>query len=260
MVNWLERGWQVFPAESAVSEWLSGAGPAAIAACSDRRARRRWLRHGGTWFVGVDTLPNGPDGAVPSGRPLGGRALDAARAVAGNLSLHRGQVSATFPGYPARDPDESDAAHRFRRERDAAHLDGLLPEGAERRRHLRERHAFILGIAVTRAEPGAAPLVVREGSHRIVRAAFAKAFRDHPAGTWGDIDMTEPYAEARREVFRRCPRREVHLEPGETVLVHRHAIHGVAPWAQDARAAREGRIIVYFRPEVAAPRDWLDLP
>jgi hypothetical protein len=43
------------------------------------------------------------------------------------------------------------------------------------------------------------------------------------------------------------------------VLVHRHAIHGVAPWAEGAKAAPEGRAIVYFRPEVARKKDWLDL-
>jgi hypothetical protein len=259
-VTWLDRGWQVFPPEPAVGHWLADAGPAATAASADPAAREEWLRHGGTWFVGVDALPNGPDGAVPGGAPLGGRALEAARAVAGVLPLHRGQVSATFPGYPRRDPEESEGAHRFRRDRDAAHLDGLLPEGPARRRHLRERHAFILGIAVSQADAGAAPLVVWDGSHRVIRAAFAEAFRGHSPETWGDIDMTEAYAEARREVFRRCRRRQVPLGRGETVLVHRHAIHGVAPWAEGAQAAPEGRIIVYFRPQVAAPRDWLDLP
>jgi hypothetical protein len=258
-VSWLDRGWQVFETEAAVKSWLDVAGPAAIAASRAGALRRRWLRHGGTWFVGVDALPNGPDGAVAGGPPLGGAALGDAARVAGPLPLHRGQVSVTYPGYPAPDPEESDAAHRFRRDRDAAHLDGLLPVGPEKRRHLRELHAFILGIAVTEADPDAAPLVVWEGSHHRIRAAFARAFDGVPAEEWGEIDMTGAYAEVRRAVFASCPRREVPLRPGQCVLVHRHAIHGVAPWREGARAAEDGRAIVYFRPEVARPEDWLNL-
>jgi hypothetical protein len=255
--------------------WLAAAGRCSSRAggrclAGDRRAggdrgsregalRRRWLRHGGTWFVGVDALPNGPDGAVAGGPPLGGAALGEAARVAGPLPLHRAQVSVTYPGYPAPDPEESDAAHRFRRDRDAAHLDGLLPVGPEKRRHLRELHAFILGIAVTEADPDAAPLVVWEGSHHRIRAAFARAFDGVPAEEWGEIDMTGAYAEVRRAVFASCPRREVPLRPGQCVLVHRHAIHGVAPWREGARAAEDGRAIVYFRPEVARPEDWLNL-
>jgi hypothetical protein len=258
-VSWLDRGWQVFETEAAVDAWLKAAGPAAIAASREGALRRRWLRHGGTWFVGVDALPNGPDGAVAGGPPLGGAALGEAARVAGPLPLHRGQVSVTYPGYPAPDPEESDAAHRFRRDRDAAHLDGLLPVGPEKRRHLRELHAFILGITVTEADPDAAPLVVWEGSHHRIRAAFARAFDGVPAEEWGEIDMTGAYAEVRRAVFASCPRREVPLRPGQCVLVHRHAIHGVAPWREGARAAEDGRAIVYFRPEVARPKDWLNL-
>jgi hypothetical protein len=260
VVSWLDRGWQVFPPEASVRDWLVHAGPAAIAASRDEALRAQWLRHGGTWFVGVDALANGPDGAVGSGPRLGGAALSAAQAVAGPRPLHRAQVSVTYPGYPGRDAGESDAAHRFRRDRDAAHLDGLLPVGPEKRRFLREQHAFILGIAVTEASADAAPLVVWEGSHRVIRRAFAEAFDGIPPGRWPGIDVTNAYHTARREVFEHCARREVPLRPGQAVLVHRHAIHGVAPWAEGASADAEGRVIVYFRPEGARAGDWLDLP
>jgi hypothetical protein len=258
-VNWLDRGWQAFAPEASVETWRASAGPVALRVSAREDQRATWLRHGGTWFVGVDALPNGPDGAVAGGPPLGGAALQAAQSVAGALPLHPGQVSVTYPGYPRQDPGESDAAHRFRRDRDAAHLDGLLLLGPEKRRYLREFHAFILGIALTDAAPDAAPLVVWEGSHHLVRAAFAKAFDSIPADRWPDIDMTDTYQSVRRQVFASCPRREVPLSPGQTVLVHRHAIHGVAPWAEGAKAAPEGRAIVYFRPEVARKKDWLDL-
>jgi hypothetical protein len=259
-VSWLDRGWQVFESEPAVRDWLEAAGPAAIRVSHEAGPRATWLRHRGTWFVGVDALPNGPDGAVAGGPPLGGQALAEALSVAGPLPLHRGQVSVTYPGYPAQDPGESDAAHRFRRDRDAAHLDGLLPVGSEKRRYLKEMHAFILGIAVTEADADAAPLVVWDGSHHLIRAAFAEAFDGVSPETWSGIDLTGIYTEVRRAVFASCQRREVPLRPGQSVLVHRHAIHGVAPWREGSKAVEEGRAIVYFRPEVALPDDWLNLP
>jgi len=258
-VSWLDRGWQVFAPEAEVEAWRAIAGPVALRVSADEGQRAAWLRHGKTWFVGVDALPNGPDGAVADAPPLDGAALAEARAVAGALPLHPGQVSVTYPGYPGQDPGESDAAHRFRRDRDAAHLDGLLPVGPEKRRYLREFHAFILGIALTEAAAEASPLVVWEGSHHLVRAAFAKAFDGIPAERWPEVDMTDTYQALRREVFATCTRREVPLAPGETVLVHRLAIHGVAPCAEGAMAAAEGRAIVYFRPEVTRKVDWLEL-
>jgi hypothetical protein len=259
-VSWLEHGWQVFDAEPAVTAWLDTAGPEAIRASRDPGHRKTWLRHRGTWFVGVDVLPNGPDGAVAGGPPLGGAALAEALKVTGALPLHPAQVSVTYPGYPRQDPGESDAAHRFRRDRDAAHLDGLLPVGPEKRRFLRETHAFILGIAVTEASEGAAPLVVWEGSHRMIRDVFAQAFDGVPEAEWSGIDMTDIYKFVRRDIFATCPRREVPLAPGQAVLVHRHAIHGVAPWAAGASAAPDGRATVYFRPELRQFTDWLTLP
>jgi len=258
-MSWLDRGWQVFDPEPEVEAWLVQAGPAAIRASEDEAARRAWLRFQGPWFVGVDALPNGPDGAVLGGPALGGQALSAARDVTGVQDLHAAQVSVTYPGYPRRDPSESDAAHRFRVTRDAAHLDGLLPVGADKRRYLKEMHAFLLGIAVTEASPDAAPLVVWEGSHILIREVFSKALEDVPVQNWGEIDLTEIYQAVRKHVFDTCPRREIPLRPGQSVLVHRHAIHGVAPWAEGATADEAGRVIIYFRPEVARADDWLNL-
>jgi hypothetical protein len=259
-VSWLARGFQLFQPEPAVDRWVAAAGPAARAAVADPALRRQWLRHGGTWFVGVDVLDNGPDGAVAGGPPLAGAARAAAEAVTGRLALHRGQVSVTYPGYPGRDSDETDAAHRYRRTRDAAHLDGLLPVGHDRRRFLKEFHGYILGIAVTRADAGAAPLTVWEGSHRLIREAVAQALAGIAPEAWAKIDLTGIYQAARREVFDRCARVELPLAPGQCVLLHRHLIHGVAPWAEGARAAPEGRSIVYFRPELDRIGDWLTLP
>lgn len=69
--------------------------------------------------------------------------------------------------------------------------------------------------------------------------------------------MTAAYQEARREVFASCERLALPSAPGEAVLVHRHLLHGVAPWGEHATAAPEGRMITYFRPEFPAIADWI---
>ncbi len=259
-MSWLENGWQVFGVEPDVSAWVEDVRGPAIATSRDPALRAAWLRHGGTWFVGVDALGNDEAGRVGAGPAFGGAAYRAASEVTAVTQLHLAQISITFPGYPLRDADGSEAAHRFRRRRDAAHLDGLLPVGPEKRRHLREPHAWILGIALTEAEAEAAPLVVWEGSHRVVRVAFKQAFRGIAPKVWGDVDVTEIYKATRATVFETCARREVPLQVGETVLLHRMVIHGVAPWADGAEADPEGRAIAYFRPCFGDPADWLSCP
>lgn len=217
-------------------------------------------RHGETWMPGIDALPNDGEGRVGDGPPLGGAAWRAACGLFPPDNLHRAQLSAVFPGYPKSDPDESDASQRFRRNRGAAHLDGLLPIGQDRRRHLREAHAWILGIALSEVTSGTAPLVVWEGSHRTIRATFEQAFKDEPPEKWAEIDLTEIYQAARRQVFQSCVRRPVPLSPGGSVLLHRHLIHGVAPWQSQTHPDPMGRVIAYFQPDFSRASDWLDKP
>jgi hypothetical protein len=259
-MSWLERGWEVFAAEPATQDWVASARGSALALARDPAERARWLRHGGTWFAGVDLLANDTEGRVGQGVALSGVALARAEGVAGRLPLHPAQVSVTYPGYPGRDPGEGDMAHRYRLTRDAAHLDGLLPEGPDKRRHLREPHGYILGLAVTGGAAGAAPLVVYDRSHEVMRAAFRAAFGAADPKEWGDIDVTQAYQAARRECFADCKRLEIVLEPGQAVLVHRLALHGIAPWHADAPASPEGRMMAYFRPVLPRVADWLDLP
>ncbi len=244
-------GWAVLPADQRVAKWAAAARGEAVRVAADPEQKARWLRHGKTWFVGVDALPNGPDGSI-GGVPLQGP-WD--RAIAIPNPLHPAQLSVIYQGYPGRDPDETDAAHKFRRDRDAAHLDGLLAEGPGKRRFLREPHAWILGIALNKSD--ASPLVVWEGSHEIIREAFLTATAGIPPAMWQDIDFTDVYKDARAEVFELCERREVRLQPGQAVLVHRLAIHGVAPWANGAKAPPEGRMMAYFRPRMTDVRAWL---
>jgi len=239
-------GFTVAPATPARLAWVAAALPAARAAL----AKGTDWRCGGTWFPGVDALPNDAegriaDGPAPEGLPATPR------------PLHHAQLSVTRPGYPKPWPGEAEAAFGYRLRRDAAHLDGLLPVGPDRRRFLREPHAWIAGIALTPADPGAAPLVAWDGSHRVMRAALARALAGHAPADWHRIDLTEAYQAARREVFAACPRREIPLEPGQMVLLHRLVLHGIAPWAEGAGAPPEGRMIAYFRPCLTDPADWL---
>jgi hypothetical protein len=257
----LERGWATFPVDPQLQAWLAHATPAAQARVADPAQQAEWLHCEGTWFVGVDSLPNTPDGAVAGSGPLAGQAYETARALYGNLALHKGQVSVIYPGYPKPRSGESDAAFRYRLKRDAAHVDGLLAVGEGRRRMLKERHAYILGLPMTDCSAEASPLVIWEGSHKKMHAAFASVLSALPEAEWEHVDLTEIYQKTRREVFDTCPRIELPAKPGEAYLVHRMALHGVAPWGANAQAPAQGRMIAYFRPELpAGSRDWLDLP
>ncbi|MBV2361416.1 hypothetical protein KUH32_16750 [Thalassococcus sp. CAU 1522] len=241
------RGWHRFPATPGSLQWARAAREVAMDITQDPDQRAQWLRCGATWFVGVDALPTAPDGSI-GGVPLPVAFLEAVQPMP---SLHPAQLSVVYPGYPRPMAGESDAAFRYRRIRDAAHVDGILAEGAQRRRFIREPHAFVLGIALTKADPGASPLVVWEGSHVVIREALERELSCHSREMWQEIDVTDAYQAARRRCFESCRRVEMPALPGEAILLHRLALHGVAPWADGATAAAEGRMVAYFRPLLA---------
>lgn len=252
------KGWVHFGDAPELRRWLGHVGPAALAVRHDP-GLADWLTCQGTWFVGVNALANDGQGAIAGSGPLPGPAMDFVRETLGFAGdLDRAQVSISYPGYPRPRIGESEAAFRFRRDRDAAHVDGLHPVGAERERRLEEFAGFLLGLPVTRADDRAAPLVVWEGSHQIMHAMFRRMLAPHAPADWPKIDLTEAYHAARREVFATCRRVVVHAHPGEAYLLHRMALHGMSPWRAGAIAAPEGRAILYFRPEISRP-DWLDL-
>lgn len=220
-------GWRKV-ADPRIGAWAKAAlGPAEIALRDTPR------RAGGTWAVGLDLLPNDSAGAI------GGVALPMDILDLPDLALHLAQLSVIYPDYPRQDPDQSDAAFRFMTGRDGAHLDGLLPEGPEKRRFLREPHAYILGLPLTPTQ--SAPLVVWEGSHVIIQSALQ-----------GGGDVTEAYHAARAKVFETCKRVEIAADVGEAVILHRALIHGVSPW----KGGDQPRIIAYFRPILPNMADW----
>lgn len=240
------QGWRRV-AGPGIARWAAAARPLAEAAVTG--SRDTW-RCGGTWFVGLDALPNAPDGSI-NGTPFPWAELGLAPEP-----LHPAQLSVTRPGYPRHGSEETEAAFRFRLKRDGAHLDGLLPIGPDRRRMVREPHGWIAGLPLNRADAGAAPLVVWEGSHRLIGAALRAAFAACD-GAPEDHDITDAYQAARRQVFDTCPRRELPGEPGTAVILHRHLIHGVAPWQDGATADASGRMVAYFRPLLPSVTEWL---
>lgn len=255
----LSQGWISFPFDRALAEWVKAALPAARRAIAAPE-NAHWLRYQGTWFAGVNVLENDERGAVAGGPPLH---CDATRFIHDELGFwdfawDRAQVSVCYPGYPKPMEGETEAQFRFRRDRDAAHVDGLIAEKQSRRRHLREPQLFVLGIPLN--EERDSPLTVWEGSHEIMRHAFLTALGHVEPSRWGDVDLTEIYQQARRHCFETCRRVELRARPGECYLLHRLALHGVAPWRESEGTETEGRIIAYFRPNGAFSRSWLTGP
>lgn len=251
------RGWCRFPFDAKLAAWVSHAAGVATELAQNEQNIADWLRCGDTWFAGVNILPNDAHGRLEGGPHLMGDAISFIENQFGAQHWDRAQVSIIYPGYPKPMQGESEAAFRFRRDRDAAHVDGLLPVGPERRRHLHEPHAFVLGLPLVETSPDASPMVVWEGSHDQMRAAFSDVLKDVSPDLWGDVDLTEIYQTTRRVCFETCQRVVVHAVPGEAYLIDRLALHGVAPWSPGAESPAEGRMIAYFRPELEDISDWL---
>ncbi len=235
--------------------------PAARATLTDP-AQKQWLRYQGTWFAGVNALPNDSSGRVANSAPLTGKAIDFITSKLGlpAFSWDQAQVSICYPGYPQPMDGETQAQYSFRKNRDAAHVDGLRGVGQPRRRFAEECHAFILGIPMVETSADAAPFVIWEGSHDIMRRAFVSALGKIPPADWIRTDLTDVYKQARKHCFEQCRRMELHARPGETYLAHRLCLHGVAPWGKTATAGPDGRMICYFRPQLSDRAAWLSLP
>ncbi len=259
--QFFSRGWCSFEADPGIANWVDFALPAARATLADP-AQKDWLRYQDTWFAGVNALPNDSAGCLANGPPLAGKVIDF---IASGLDLpvfnwDQAQVSICYPGYPQPMDGESEGQHKFRKNRDAAHVDGLRGVGQPRRRFAEECHAFILGIPMVATSADASPFVIWEGSHDIMRRALESALGNMAPADWIETDLTDVYQQARKRCFDQCRRVELHARPGETYLAHRLSLHGVAPWGKAAAAGPDGRMICYFRPELPDPAAWLSLP
>lgn len=240
-------GYRTYPVHPGTRIWAAAAMAMARPVLADPQARARNLRHGDTWFVGVDELRTDPWGAI-GGVPLKGAFLLDLTPVRVSVP---GQLSVIYPGYPGRDPGDDDGAYRYRLMRAAAHVDGVKAMGPQRRRFPDELHAFILGLPLTDVRQS--PTLVWPGSHRIIGDALLEAIGDQAPG---EVDVTDVYGAARAEVFRTIRPVPMPTQPGEAFLLHRFLLHGTAPWEDDSIAAPEGRVVVFFRPEVANLTQW----
>ncbi len=244
----IRQGFQIIEGGPDLARWVAAAQRAAADGLPALMGTQAQMRSGGTWCVGVDGLPNARDGSV-NGVELPPEIRDM---TGWHGAWHRAQLSVVFPGYPQKDSGESDAGFRYRVTRYAAHLDGLLPEGPARRRYLREPHAFVLGLPL---EPcAAAPLMVWPGSHDIMGAALRKAVGE---GDVADTDLTDAYWAARRAVFARIAPVAIDAQPGQAVWLHRHLLHGIAPWDAARANGAARRMVAYFRPQFSRSEDWL---
>lgn len=253
-------GWAKLAYDPNLARWAENALPHAIKAANNPELHAQWLRNQGTWFVGVDALGNDANGSVAGSAPLTGPVLEAARYATGKATVNwgHGQVSVCYQGYPKQDPHEADGAFRYRQIRASAHLDGLKPVGDARRRMMQEFHSFILGIPLNETPAKAAPFVIWEGSHLILRDMLKKRLGHILTRDWDVIDLTEIYQETRAKIFKTCKRVELHAKPGEAYITHRFALHGMDPWPDNLDGPEEGRVIAYFRPYWDGNRlEWL---
>lgn len=248
-----ENGWALIAADKDSRRWAA----TALAELPEAMAKSvEPLRCGGTWFVGVDALGNSGDGALGK-VPFPSAISRIVQDMWGRQTWHRAQLSVIMPGYPRPSTDETPAAFAYRRERDGAHVDGLLPVGPARRRMIKEPHGFILGIALNETSGAASPLALWESSHKIMASAFRSALAGHDRAHWGEVDVTDAYQEARRLVFAQCQRKLVPMRAGDVVLLDRHLLHGVSAWGADGVAPSEGRAIAYLRPILTRVADWV---
>ena len=93
-------GWRKIGESKLIQNWSNAAHPLAVKALSESAEP---LRCGGTWAVGLDLLPNDPQGAI-GGVPLPWEVLGLRP-----QPLHRAQLSTVHPGYPQPSPDETEA-------------------------------------------------------------------------------------------------------------------------------------------------------
>ena len=153
---------------------------------------------------------------------------------------------------------ETPSSFKYRKNRFNAHVDGILPVGIAKCRYAREYHAFILGIPLLDYNEFAAPVVVWEGSHKIMHDCLSKQLTELKAGLWKNEDITDIYKEARREIFLKCKLQIVIVPLGGSYLIHRLALHGIMPWAENGKSGDVGRIVAYFRPQFNEVEFWLN--
>ena len=153
---------------------------------------------------------------------------------------------------------ESLNSFKYRKNRFNAHVDDLLPVGIAKRRYARRYHAFILGTPLVDYNEFATPVVVWESSNKIMHACLSIQLIKLKADFWKNEDISGIYNEARQEIFSKCKPQIVTVPVGGSYLIHRLALHGVMPWAENGKSGDGGRIIAHFRPRFNRAKFWLN--
>ncbi|HCH23546.1 MAG TPA: hypothetical protein DE179_04550 [Oceanospirillaceae bacterium] len=252
-------GWAQLPASAELKAWQKHTLPIAIQRMQAPDLKQ-WWRYQNTWFAGVNALPNDATGAVAKGPSLPTGLLKQLTNYVDctELALDQAQISACLPGYPQASASESSASFQYRKQRYAAHFDGLRPLGPERRRHLTEQHSFILGIPLSSHLPEAGPVMVWPGSHKLVQAWLQTELAQVPEQHWSEKDITDGYQLVRRHILETIQPEPIYAPLGGAYLIHRHALHGQGLWPKNtANVGKNGRIIAYFRPLLHTPHNWL---
>lgn len=260
--NLASQGWHRLPASKALKAWAEHHLLPAQQCLHDPK-QQSWWCYSNTWFAGVNVLPNNGKGAVDGCPPLPEALLTELLAYcdASQGDMDKGQISALLPGYPQWDPQQSAAANQFRQQHFAAHLDGLVPIGTQRRRHLTEQHSFILGIGLTDHPEEAAPLMLWPGSQQRIQAWLRSRLANLPSERWAEVDLTDEYQQLRQQILMDTQPMPLPLSKGQGYLLHRHLLHGMGHWPHDIPdPQQQGRIIAYFRPCWHAPSLWLHGP
>ena len=125
-----DTGYIKFKYDEQIAKWAQFAGIKGNEILANPNQLAKWLQCEGTWFVGVDVLPNDSQGNFLE--------VDFPyifKVLLDKINLkpyHKAQLSVIFPGYPKPRAGDSVAAFEYRLKRDAAHVDGLLPIGTKK--------------------------------------------------------------------------------------------------------------------------------
>ncbi len=252
-------GWAVVEKDNLLLEWISEAKKVTKDRISSRNFDREQMRCGGTWFVGMNFLNNDYSGSLNK-VTFDGKAVSSILDRYGIFFEHwdKAQVSICYDGYPKPGKSETEASFLYRIKKFGAHVDGILPLGETRRRYAREYHNFIFGIPLVNFNKFAAPVVVWEGSHKIMRRFLSQKLLKNSSKFWKDQDITHLYHEARREVFLHCRKKIIVVPIGGSYILHRLSLHGIMPWGKNGHAEGSNRMIAYFRPLLKEAKFWLE--
>ncbi len=260
MDNYSGKGWASFPFDPNLYDWAIKVHTLVTKKINSTEGQRKKLRCGDTWFPGVNFLENDSFGNI-DGALFPEKLLKFIKHHEPNFGgiFDKGQISICYTGYPRRMNSESKSSFDFRRNRYAAHIDGILPVGKTRRRFIKEYHSFILGIPINQAGKEASPCVIWEGSHEIIKNELRKYKRLRKISNWGNEDITEFYNDLRKKIFSSCEVKEIWVPMGHAYIINRLSLHGIMPWNQKPKGDENSRMIAYFRPDLKnGQKRWLE--